>query len=92
MECDEKQNKKVFTSLFFLGILPQFDSVSFYMFQMDKPQHPYDDIPIFHNLTRLELYDNWELVAQVLQPALSFKILNFTRFVKSMNHIRFILS
>ncbi|CAJ2672340.1 unnamed protein product [Trifolium pratense] len=35
--------------------------------QVNPPQCPYYDIPIFHNLTQLELHDRLELVAQVLQ-------------------------
>ncbi|KAK2415176.1 FBD-associated F-box protein [Trifolium repens] len=37
------------------------------VYEMDQPQCPCNDIPIFHNLTHLELYDRVELVLQTLQ-------------------------
>ncbi|RHN66126.1 putative F-box domain, FBD domain, leucine-rich repeat domain, L domain-containing protein [Medicago truncatula] len=36
------------------------------VYQVGQPQPPYDDIPIFQNLTNLELCNRWRLVVQVL--------------------------
>ncbi|PNX96931.1 F-box/LRR-repeat protein [Trifolium pratense] len=35
-------------------------------YKVNRMQHPYDVVPIFHNLTHLELHNRWDLVVQVL--------------------------
>ncbi|RHN71558.1 putative FBD domain-containing protein [Medicago truncatula] len=36
------------------------------VYQVSQPQSPYENIPIFHNLTYLELHNSWHLILQVL--------------------------
>jgi len=63
----QKSDSSAFFVFCFCQFCPQFDSVSFYIIQANQLQHCYNDIPIFHNLTRLELYGIWQALPQVLQ-------------------------
>ncbi|MCH84717.1 F-box family protein [Trifolium medium] len=36
------------------------------VYQVNQLQRPYDVVPIFHNLTHLELHNRWDLAVQVL--------------------------
>ncbi|WJX31411.1 hypothetical protein P8452_19839 [Trifolium repens] len=59
--------------------------------KVNQLQRPCDDVPIFHNLTHLELHNRWDLVVQVLHQCPKLQNLRLYKGLSdSMGHEDFI--